>query len=230
MNVVTLASRKGGAGKSTLTAHLAACAHAAGRRCLLIDADPQGSLTLWQALRRDGQPPLQSAARGIDRALAFAAIDGHEWVFIDTAPTMWVVVQEAIRAASLVVVPARPGFFDLEAVRETVATARERDKPYAVVLNAAPPKRDDKESPLVTQSRAFLDKHAIPVWHGQISQRAAYTLTLAAGASACELAPDCAAATEVAELWSAVERSVEAINAAHAAARRGQQPLQDRAA
>ncbi len=219
MNVITLASRKGGAGKSTLTAHLAACAHAAGRRCLLIDADPQGSLTLWQSLRKDGQPPLESAARGIDRALAFAGIDGFDWVFIDTAPTMWVVVQEAIRAATLVVIPARPGFFDLNAVRETVATARERDKPYAVVLNAAPSRRDDKESPVVAHSRAFLDKHDIPVWHGQISQRTAYALTLAAGASACELAPDSAAAAEVAGLWSAVERSVEAINAAHAAAR-----------
>ena len=219
MNVITLASRKGGAGKSTLTAHLAACAHAAGRRCLLIDADPQGSLTLWQSLRKDGQPPLESAARGIDRALAFAGIDGFDWVFIDTAPTMWVVVQEAIRAATLVVIPARPGFFDLNAVRETVATARERDKPYAVVLNAAPSRRDDKEAPVVAHSRAFLDKHGIPVWHGQISQRTAYALTLAAGASACELATESAAAAEVAGLWSAVERSVEAINAAHAAAR-----------
>ncbi len=140
-------------------------------------------------------------------------------MFIDTAPTMWVVVQEAIRAATLVVIPARPGFFDLNAVRETVATARERDKPYAVVLNAAPSKRDDKEAPVVAHSRAFLDKHGIPVWHGQISQRAAYALTLAAGASACELATESAAAAEVAGLWSAVERSVEAINAAHAAAR-----------
>ena len=68
MNVITLASRKGGAGKSTLTAHLAACAHAAGRRCLIIDADPQGSLTLWHSLRADGRLPLQSASRGIDRA------------------------------------------------------------------------------------------------------------------------------------------------------------------
>jgi chromosome partitioning protein len=143
---------------------------------------------------------------------------------------MWVVAQEAIRAATLVVIPSRPGFFDLEAVRETVATARARDKPYAVVLNAAPPKRDERESPLVTQSRAFLDEHGIPVWHGQISQRAGYALTLAAGASACELAPESAAAAEVAELWSAVERSVEAINAAHAVARLGQRPLQDRAA
>ena len=220
MNVITLASRKGGAGKSTLTAHLAACAHAAGRRCLVIDADPQGSLTLWQSLR-DGRP---AAARRPPRAASTAhspspGVDGFEWVFIDTSPTMWVVVQEAIRAATLVVIPARPGFFDLNAVRETVATARERNKPYAVVLNAAPAKRDDKEAPVVAHSRAFLDKHGVPVWHGQISQRTAYALTLAAGASACELAPESAAAAEVAGLWSAVERSVEAINAAHAAAR-----------
>ena len=103
-------------------------------------------------------------------------VEGYDWVFIDTAPTMWVVVQEAIRAATLVLVPARPAFFDLDAVLETVKTARERDKPYAVVLNAAPSKRDDKEAPVVAQSRAFLDQHGVPVWHGQISQRAGYSL------------------------------------------------------
>ena len=72
MNVITLASRKGGAGKSTLAAHLSAYAHALGRHCLLIDADPQGSLTLWHSLRPDGEPRLQTATRGIDRAVAFA--------------------------------------------------------------------------------------------------------------------------------------------------------------
>jgi chromosome partitioning protein len=219
MNVITFASRKGGAGKSTLTAHLAACAHAAGRRCLVIDADPQGSLTLWHSLRANGQPALQSAARGIDRAIAFAAVEAYEWVFIDTAPTMWLVVQEAIRAATLVIVPARPGFFDLDSVRETIAAARERDRPFAVVLNAAPVKRENKEAPVVAQSRAWLERQGIPVWWGQISHRAAYLLTLAAGASACESAPDRAAAAEVSALWSAVVRSVEAVNDAHAAAR-----------
>jgi len=223
MNVITFASRKGGAGKSTLTAHLAACAHAAGRRCLAIDADPQGSLALWHALRKDGEPPLQTAAKGIDRVLAFAEIEGYQWVFIDTAPTMWVVVQEAIRAATLVVIPSRPGFFDLNAVRETVAVARERNRPYCVVLNAAPVKRDEKETRTLAQSRGFLERHGIPVWSGQISQRAGLALTLAAGASACEIEPDSAGAAEVAGLWSAIERSVEAIHAMHAAAaRKGQ--------
>ena len=176
MNIITMASRKGGAGKSTLTAHLAAFSRQAGHRCVVIDADPQGSLTLWHSLRADGDPPLRNAARGIDRALASAMVEGYEWAFIDTAASMWVVALEAIRAATFVLIPARPGFFDLNAVRETVATARERDKPYAVVLNAAPVKREDKEAPAVTQSRMFFDKLGIPVWSGQISQRTGYVL------------------------------------------------------
>jgi len=214
MNVITLASRKGGAGKSTLTAHLAAFAHKLGHRCLIVDADPQGSLTLWHSLRVDRQPALQSAARGIDRLLTFAQVEGYQWVFIDTAPTMWVVVQEAVRAATLVVIPARPGFFDLAAVRETVAVAREHNKPYAVVINAAPVKRDDKEAPAVAQSRAELERSLIPVWSGQISQRAGFVSSLAAGASAGEMFSDSAAGAEITRLWSAVSRSVEAINSA----------------
>ena len=97
MNVITLASRKGGAGKSTLTAQLAAQAQQQGKRVLVIDADPQGSLKLWHSLRPDILPKLVTPERGLDRALAFAMIDGFDTVFIDTAPTMWVVVQEAIR-------------------------------------------------------------------------------------------------------------------------------------
>ena len=212
MNVITLASRKGGAGKTTLTAHLAAAAHGHGHRCLVIDADPQGSLSLWHSLRPDQALPLMTAERGVDRSLALAMVGGAEWVFIDTAPTMWVVVQEAIRVATMVLIPARPGFFDLAAVRETVRVARERDRPYAVVINAAPVKRDEKESGLVAQSRAYFDGLQIPVWSGQISQRAGFQSTLAAGASAAEIGPATAAGMEIARLWSAVERSIEAIN------------------
>jgi chromosome partitioning protein len=216
MNVITVASRKGGAGKTTLTAHLAGFAHSQGRRCLVIDADPQGSLALCNTLRSEHALPLETAERGIERQVALAKVAGYEWVFIDTAPTMWVVVQEAIRAATLVVIPARPGFLDLAAVRETVKAARERNKPYAVVLNACPVKRGAKEAPAVAQSRAWLDKNGIPVWSGQISQRAGFVLSLAAGASAGEGVSESLAAAEIARLWTAVERSVEAINGAYA--------------
>ena len=44
MNVIVFASRKGGSGKSMLTAHVAALASKRAS-CLLIDADTQGSLS-----------------------------------------------------------------------------------------------------------------------------------------------------------------------------------------
>src|SRR5436190_7295011 len=103
MNVITVASRKGGAGKTTLTAHLAAYAHASGRRCLVIDADPQGSLSLCNALRQEQALPLMTAERGIERPLALAAVGDYDYVFIDTSPALWVIVQEAVRAATLVI-------------------------------------------------------------------------------------------------------------------------------
>jgi len=216
MNVITVASRKGGAGKTTICAHLAAHAHAQGLRTLVIDADPQGSLALCNSLRSHALP-LMTAERGIDRALALAMVDGVEWVFIDTAPTMWVVVQEAVRAATLVLIPARPGFLDLSAVRETVKCARERDKPYAVVLNACPVKRGQKEAPAVAHARVWLEKNKIPVWSGQVSQRKDFVLSLSHGVSAGEDDARSLGAAEISKLWNAVEKSVAAVNAARAA-------------
>jgi chromosome partitioning protein len=218
MNVITVASRKGGAGKTTLCAHLAAFAQAQGHKCQVIDGDPQGSLALCNRLRADAALPFATAERGIDRAIALAQVAGAEWVFIDTSPTMWVVVQEAIRAATLVLIPARPGFLDLDAVRETVKTARERNKPYAVVLNACPVKRGTREAPAVAQARAYLQHEGVPVFAGQISHRASFSSTLAEGASAGEAEPASLAAAEIAKLWGAVEKSVAAINQHYAAA------------
>ena len=184
MNVIVFASRKGGSGKSTLTAHLAAQANKSSRRCLLIDADPQGSLTLWHKLRGTGEPPLKTAARGLGDMVKAAKREGYEWVFIDTPPNQSAIVTEAIRAATLVVIPARATVFDLMAVQETIALARELRRPYAVVINSAPPKRDDVESPIVAQARAGLARFKVPVWAGQITNRSGLAVSLASGESA----------------------------------------------
>src|SRR5580692_12229569 len=169
MVVITVASRKGGSGKSTLTAHLAAYANKASRRCLLIDADPQGSLTLWHSLRKGGEPLLRNATRGVDNLIKAAKDAGIEWVFIETPPQMAGIVNEAIKAATLVVIPARPSVFDLDAVKETIEYARERRKPYAIVINGAPPRRDANDAPITFAAREILDALQAPVWSGQIT-------------------------------------------------------------
>src|ERR1700750_926148 len=143
MNVIVFASRKGGAGKSTLAAHLAAHVHKSSKPCLLIDSDPQGSLSLWQKLRGTNEPPIRVASRSVSELVAAAKRNGFEWVFIDTPPTTSAVVEDAISNATMVVIPARPGVFDINAVQETIAACRSARKPYAVVINGAPALRSD---------------------------------------------------------------------------------------
>jgi chromosome partitioning protein len=219
MNVIVFASRKGGSGKSTLTAHLAAQAARPLRACLLVDADPQGSLSLWHELRASGHPALKRAPRGVEDAIKAAKREGYEWVFVDTPPNKSSVVADAIRLSTLVVIPARPSVFDVAAVTDTIELCRELKKPYAVVINAAPAKRNDAEASIVADARAGLTATKVPVWSGQITNRSDFCFALGAGAGAKEFDPGSLAAAEMANLWGAIEKSVKAINGAYETAR-----------
>ncbi|MEZ5788524.1 MAG: ParA family protein [Xanthobacteraceae bacterium] len=213
MNIVTLASQVGGAGKSTLTAHLAAAARRSGYHCLLIDADPAGVLTEWNARRQVSKRPIESGTGDIDATLRMAAHAGYDWAFVDTPATLLAGTRAAISASTLVVIPVRPCQFDLASVRRTIKAARDQLCPYVVLLNAAPAQRlCDEDAPAVAYAREQLNEFSIPTWPGQISQRAAYPISLAVGGTVLEIAPESAACAELAGLWSAVERLVAVIN------------------
>jgi chromosome partitioning protein len=214
MNVVAFASRKGGAGKSTLAAHLAVHVHWLARPCLLIDDDPQGSLTLWNELRAERALPLKIVKRGIADIVKKAKRNGFEWILIDTPPNSSVSVVEAIEAATLVVIPCRPGLFDIDAVQETIALARQVRTPYAVVFNAAPPKRQDVEAPAITSARRCLAQLEVPVWGGQITHRASFSLALTEGEGLKEYDSDPCSVAEIRGLWSAIDKSFKVIHGA----------------
>jgi chromosome partitioning protein len=215
MNVIVFASRKGGSGKSTLTVHLAAQAHRPNRPILLVDADPQGSLTLWHRLRSSSGPDLRNGVAGVSDILVAAKGAGVKWAFIDTPPNVSGVVVEAIRAATLVIVPARLTVFDLAAVRETIEVARAVGTPFAVVVNGAPALRDNSESPFVTEMRAAIGRLEVPIWGGQITHRAVYAAALEHGQGVNECEARSPAAEEISRLWSAIEKSIMAIHGLH---------------
>ena len=214
MNVLAFASRKGGAGKSTLAAHLAVHAHRTTRRCLLVDDDPQGSLTLWNDLRAEYALPLKNIKRGIGDILKKAKKNCVEWILIDTPSNGSASVIEAIEAATLVIIPCRPGLFDIDAVQETIAFAQQARTPYAVILNAAPSKRQGTESSAVAAARKCLARLDVPVWGGQITHRAGYSLAPSDGEGLKDLDCDPHSEAEIGGLWSAIEKSVKVIRGA----------------
>jgi cellulose biosynthesis protein BcsQ len=214
MNVLAFASRKGGSGKSTLAAHLALHAHRELQRCLLIDEDPQGSLTLWNALRRKTAFPIKRVKRELVDVLKKAKRRDMDWVFIDTPANASSSVVEAIHAARLVIIPCRPGLLDIDAVQETIDFSRRLGTPYAVVLNGAPPKRENIESPVVTAARECLAELNVPVWGGQITHRVSYSLAVSRGEGVQEQALDQSSCAEIARLWQAIDKSVLVIRGA----------------
>ena len=214
MNALAFASRKGGAGKSTLAAQLAAHVHRPTRPCMIIDDDPQGSLTLWNELHPELALPLKAVKRNIAHTLKKAKRDGVEWVFIDTPSNNSVSVVEAIETATLTIIPCRPGLFDVDAVRETIAIAQQVRTPYAVVFNAAPPKRREIEASSVTLARRWLAQMEVPVWGGQIIHRASFSLLLTEAEGMTRYDSDLSLAAEISSLWSAIEKSVRVIRGA----------------
>jgi chromosome partitioning protein len=104
--------------------------------------------------------------------------------------------------------------FDIDAVQETIAFARQARTPFAVVFNAAPPKRQNIESPAVTLARNCRAQLEVPVWGGQITHRASLSLALTEGNGAKAYDSDPASTAEIGSLWSAIEKSVKVIHGA----------------
>lgn len=205
MHVILVATQKGGSGKSTLAAHFGALAQLAGPT-LLIDADPQGSLSFWYK-RREAETPLLAKADGntIAATLDAAEADGIEWAVIDSPPHNAALTASMMSRATVTVVPVRPGPFDLDAVAATLAMARSLKAPIACIINAAPPiTRGETETAIVAEARAILVGMGAPVLPGQVSQRASLSHALISGQSVSEYDPESRAAAEIGTMWSAV--------------------------
>lgn len=213
MYTISIASQKGGAGKSTFAVNLATLADAADAPALLIDTDVQGSLGVWHKLRGLPTPLLISCrADELDEVLAAARQRGDiKWAFVDGPPQADETITTIMRAATLVLIPTRPSLFDIASVPTTIAMARRVKRPFFVALNAVPAKRGLFESPIVTAARKSIRDMGAPVWRGAVAQRAVYSHALASGQAVTEFEKAGPATLEMRQLWQDVSQASRAM-------------------
>lgn len=163
--IITVAQQKGGAGKTTLAAHLAVAFAAANRRVAVIDIDPQQSLTQWYRLREArfgdaGAGLLLTSVSGWRlRNEVRKLAESHDVVLIDSPPHAETEARIAVRSADLVVVPVQPSPMDVWATRFTLEMAAQEKVPTLLVLNRVPPRANLTEAMLV-EIKAYRSKVA----------------------------------------------------------------------
>jgi chromosome partitioning protein len=209
--VITIAQQKGGAGKTTLAAHLALAWAGQGRRVALVDIDPQASLSAWHVLREETLGPGKT---GLD----FAAITGwrtaaeverrardHDIVVIDSPPHAETEARLAVRAAALVLVPVQPSPMDVWATRPTLDLAKQEKVPVLLVLNRVPSRANLTETML-----AKLDEFGAGVAKSRIGNRVGLATAMSEGRGITETAPSSRAGEEIealaAEIWKRVKK------------------------
>lgn len=207
--IITIAQQKGGAGKTTMAAHLAVAWAQAGRNVALVDIDPQGSLSQWYAIR-------ESLNLNNDN-LSLTAVSGwrvrndidrlkhtHDILVIDSPPHTDTEARTAIRAADLVVVPLQPSPMDVWATHATITLCKQEKVPVKMVLNRVHPQARLTEA---------ISGEMVGLTANRFGNRVIFAGSLLHGLGVTEAEPNSIAAEEVRalakEIWSYVNRKSE---------------------
>lgn len=200
MQVVVLASQKGGSGKTTLSGHLAVEAERSGMGpVVLIDTDPQGSLSDWWNARGAETPAFARVAiEDLADCLKQLREMGVKFAVIDTPPAITQSIARVVEHADLVLIPARPSPHDLRAVGATVDIVEHFNKPLVFVINAA-----TARARITGESAVALSQHGTvaPV---TLHHRVDFAASMVNGKTIGEIDPKSKSAKEVSGLWEYV--------------------------
>ena len=175
--VLTVASTKGGAGKTTIVMALAGTLAAEGVRVAVVDADPNCAYASWANSAYEGAPVTVRAEA--DETRLAEAIDDlspvADLVLIDTAGFGNRAALLAIAAADAVLVPCTPSRADVEQAAKTLqlvegaARAARRPIPARIV-----PSRVKHTTAVTKHTMAELDGAELPRTAAGIGDRVAF--------------------------------------------------------
>lgn len=205
--VVTIASQKGGAGKTTLATGLASVWKAQGLKVLIVDADPQDTASSWAAKAVEGgAPDVVSIEQGrllVRQVPQYA--EHYDRVIIDTPPRLGPEQRGAVLVADVVLVPTCCGGFEGDALGPTLDYMDE-----ILATHPAPPKialvlNKMSRTLLCDALREDVAEVGVPVLSSELPQRVRIPEAQSAGSSVVDYDPKDLAAKKFRELAQEVE-------------------------
>jgi chromosome partitioning protein len=211
--IITFLNLKGGAGKTTLSTHLASTLSLAGKRVLLIDADVQNSALHWAESREEEPlfPVMGMPTNTLHKQIKFLESD-YDFIIIDGPPRASDIAKSCIVAADFIFIPVNPSPYDIWASSEIVNILDELKEPLsgfkkiraAFIIN-----RVITGTVIGRDVYEALEQYKLPILKHSISQRVSYAETATRGTTVIEEDPDSKAGKEFKTL---VEEIIEFIN------------------
>ena len=176
MPVLTIASSKGGPGKTTVAMLLAGRLAADGLKIVALDADPTTALSRWAQNAYEGAPFASRAET--DEAQLAHLIDAEnrsaDLVLVDTAGFGNRAAAVSMTSADAVLIPTLSGEADITEAEKTVrlveglARAARRDIPARVLLNRV------KRTQLARHAAREIERATLPLLAATLGDLVAY--------------------------------------------------------
>lgn len=180
--VITLAHQKGGVGKSTLATNLRGYFAGGGYKTVLVDIDPQGSLSKLvrtfaeqqgrepeHVIERDGFQSYEDLER---------MLEAYDIAVIDTPPYLSKELEAVFRFSNLVLVPCKASPLDFLAIGDTLDLIRQAQQSNSALMAAIAITMTITGTDFTTSIRRELEKNEFPVLKTEIGNRVAYMRSL----------------------------------------------------
>ncbi|WP_170107332.1 ParA family protein [Roseibium marinum] len=195
--VVTIASLKGGSGKTTLACCLAVQWHLDGYKPLMIDADPQRSgIRLAEREQALGHiDVLEKADKDLWKTSRQIA-ENHGITIIDTPGFDSEITVAALAVADLVLIPVKASPLDVDRMMDTVKTLMNEVKGWAPTFRCVLT-QTTRGSVISRHVRSELEEGGFPLLFNDMPNRVAYAEAGLYGATPSLTAPDGPAARDI---------------------------------
>jgi chromosome partitioning protein len=172
--IITVATMKGGSGKSTVTSCLAVLWHLRGRRPTLIDADPQRSVMRLAARERalGGVAVIEDATEDATMTARRIASTGG-LVIIDTPGFRSKTTLDCLAASDFLLIPVKPSPFDVDRMLDTLGFLTNRPDGRRPLFRCLLT-QTTRDSVIARHIRSELAEAGLPVLQSEMANRVAY--------------------------------------------------------